>query len=335
MWWAVEFAGHFNVFDTGEDQPDVVFAKTVKTTATCEGVGLHSGQTVALSVLPAPAGTGILFRRIDLLQSAGPDDQASGLERVTIPAHPDAVSATTLGTVLSNRFGVTISTVEHLMAAFAGLGVTNAIVELDGPEVPIMDGSSAPFVEMIREVGLRDLPAPQMGLRLTKPVRVEIGDSVLEARPLADNEPLAMMLDVSVDYDDPAIGRQRLQMDAAHGQFCDDLAEARTFCYLRDVEMMRERGLALGGSMDNAIVVSDGKVLNEGGLRGDLEFVRHKVLDMVGDLYLLGLPLMAKITANRPGHEINTKFALEVLKLNAVEPVELSDMSVDAQQALA
>lgn len=310
-------------------------ARTVKTTAICEGVGLHSGQTVRMSVLPAPAGTGILFRRIDLLESAGPDAQTSGLERITVAATPLAVTSTTLGTVISNRFGVTVSTIEHVMAAFAGTGVSNAIVELNGPEVPIMDGSSAPFVDMIRAVGLRALPAPQSVFRLNRPVKVTIGDSMIAALPLAETETPSLHLDVTVEYDDPAIGRQRLVMETAHGQFCEDISAARTFCYLSDVEMMRSRGLALGGSMDNAIVVSDGEILNDGGLRLEQEFVRHKALDMIGDFYLLGAPLAARITAFRPGHEINTRFARELVETAAGEIISQPDALLPVHRAMA
>lgn len=310
-------------------------ASTVKTTAVCEGVGLHSGRIVTLTVRPAPAGTGILFRRIDLLTSAGPEDQSSGLERITIAADPRNVTQTTLGTVLSNRFGVTISTVEHLMAGFAAKGINNAIVEIDGPEIPILDGSAAPFVDLIASVGVRQLAAPQTVLRLVRPVRVELGDSVIEATPLEEGEALTMQLSSVVEYDDAAIGRQELDLADAYGAFCDELAAARTFCYLSDVEKMRAMGLALGGSMDNAIVVSEGEVLNEGGLRMEREFVRHKALDLVGDFYLLGARLAARVEAFRPGHGINTAFARELLESGALEAVSLDDAPAMAAQARA
>lgn len=310
-------------------------ACTVKSSAVCEGIGLHSGRDVRLTVHPAPAGTGILFRRIDLLDSAGPEAQSSGLERITIAASPLAVTQTTLGTVISNRFGVTVSTVEHLLAAFAAMGITNAIIELNGPEVPIVDGSSAPFVELLQEVGLRELAADQPFLRLTKPVRVEIGDSVIDAQPLAEDDLPVLSIDATVEYDDPAIGRQQFELTSAYDEFIESLSMARTFCYLRDVEAMRAQGLALGGSYDNAIVVSKGEILNEGGLRIEREFVRHKMLDMVGDFYLLGAPLAAKITAFRPGHGINTAFASALLTQNAIKAVKLSGEEAPLQQALA
>ena len=310
-------------------------ARTVKTSVGCTGIGLHSGRDVRLTVLPAPAGTGILFRRIDLLKSAGPQDQASGLERITIAASPLVVTSATLGTVLTNRFGVSVSTVEHLLAAFAGFGITNAIVELDGPEVPIVDGSAAPFIEMIQSVGLRDLSAEQQVYVLDKPVQVKLGESVITAVPLEDVTEAVMRADVTIEFGDEAIGRQRIELDNAYTQFCDELADARTFCYLRDVEAMRAKGLALGGSYDNAIVVSDGEVLNEDGLRMEREFVRHKTLDMIGDFYLLGAPLVANVTAFRPGHDINTRFARAVIEEGAATLTRLSGQASPAQQALA
>ncbi|WP_370336567.1 UDP-3-O-acyl-N-acetylglucosamine deacetylase [Parvularcula marina] len=323
------------MFDASEEQPGTMLARTIKATAICEGIGLHSGQPVRLTVRPAPAGTGILFRRIDLLDSAGPEDQSSGLERITIPASPLAVCQTTLGTVLTNRFGVTISTVEHLLAAFASLGITQAIVEIDGPEVPILDGSAAPFIDLVESVGVRELTATGQVYRLREAVRVQIGDSIIEAEPLAEGEEATLMIDAVVEYDDPAIGRQELALENAYASFREELSAARTFCYLRDVEMMRAKGLALGGSMDNAIVVSEGKVLNEGGLRMEREFVRHKVLDLVGDLYLMGLPLAARITAIRPGHGINTAFARKVIESHAADLVSLDDLPLPAEQARA
>lgn len=323
------------MFDATEDDRLSMKARTVRTTAECAGIGLHSGREVRLTVRPAAAGTGVLFRRIDLLASAGPETQSSGLERITVAADPRNVTATTLGTVLSNRFGVTVSTVEHLLAAFAATGITNAIVELDGPEVPIVDGSAAPFMDMIAEIGLRDLPAEQAVLRLEKPLQVTIGDSYITALPLDEDEAAGLHIDATVEYDDPAIGRQRLELANTYDRFEVELSRARTFCYLRDVEMMRAQGLALGGSYDNAIVVSEGRVLNDGGLRMEREFVRHKMLDMVGDFYLLGAPLAARVTAFRPGHGINTRFAAEVLEQGAARLVHLSGEPMAAQQALA
>lgn len=316
-------------FDEG-----VASAHTLRASVSCEGIGLHSGQPVTLTMTPAPAGTGILFRRRDLLKSAGPETQASGLERITIAATPHAVTATTLGTVISNRHNVSVSTIEHVMSAFAGCGVDNVIVEINGPEVPIMDGSSEPFVAMIEKVGRRDLPAPRTALRLTKKVRIEKGDSYIEAEPLSADDD-STLIDVTVDFADPAIGRQSVLIDGKAGDYRAAIAAARTFCDLRDVEYMRSKGLALGGSLDNAIVVSEGTILNKEGLRFEGEFVRHKALDLIGDLFLLGAPLLARITAYKPGHELNTSFAKAVLDQGAVDRVPLSEESAEARRVLA
>ncbi len=318
------------MFDTLErsletETNQMVAAHTLRASVCLEGIGLHSGQTVKITMAPAPVGTGILFRRQDLLKSAGPAGQAADLERVSIKAVPSAVTATTLGTVIANRHGVSVSTIEHIMSAFAGCGVDHAIVEVEGPELPIMDGSAEPFVKMIDQVGLRALAEPRQALRITRPMRVSRGDSFIQALPLAPHDGRqACDIDVTVIYDDPAIGEQTLSLSSDVGDYRAAIAGARTFCYLQDVEAMRAQGLALGGSLDNAIVVSDGAVLNEGGLRFDTEFVRHKALDLVGDLYLLGRPLVGRLIAHKPGHGLNTEFAQTLLNAEAVEPVPLA-----------
>lgn len=253
---------------------------------------------------------------MDLLTHEGPDQQGADLARVSVQAVPHAVSTTTLGTVIANRHGVTVSTIEHLMFALAATGIEHAIVEVDGPELPIMDGSAEPFMAMLEQSGVRDVSAPETVMRLTKPVRVEKGDAFIEAHPLSTAAEIGE-IDVTVDFDDPTIGRQSIELATSRQMLRSGLAAARTFCRLRDVEMMRAQGLALGGSMDNAIVVSDGEILNEGGLRIDGEFVRHKALDMIGDFYLLGAPLVARVTAYKPGHELNTRFARAVLDTGA------------------
>ncbi len=311
-------------------------ARTLKSSVTVEGIGLHSGRPVRMTLSPAPAGTGILFRRRDLLDNAGPAAQPSGLERITVAASPMNVSATTLGTVISNRHGVTVSTIEHIMSAFAGCGIDHAIVDLDGPEVPIMDGSSAPFVDAIERVGRRALPASRRLLRLTKPLRVEKGDSYIEAVPLADDDDrLGGDFDITVEYADAAIGTQRLRFHAADGNYGSAIAAARTFCDLKDVEAMRAQGLALGGSLDNAIVVSDGEILNEEGLRLDGEFVRHKALDLIGDFYLLGAPLLAKVTAHKPGHALNTLWARTAVEQRVLASTTMSEELDQARRVTA
>ena len=293
---------------TGRDA--LALARTLRTMTTLTGIGLHSGKPVTLTVHPA-AGSGIRFRRIDLLEGQAPEGQEERLAAVTVRAAPDAVTKTQLGTVIANEHGVTVSTVEHLMAAFAGLGIDHALVELDGPEVPIMDGSAAPFLAALERAGLRDLPTPRLALRITAPIRVELGDAWAEIAPLKEGEQ-GCPLDITVDYKDPAIGRQRLVTGGTALEFRQDVAAARTFCDLADVEAMRAQGLAQGGSMENAIVVSEGRVLNEDGLRMATEFVAHKALDLIGDLHLLGRPLLGRVTAFKPGHALNTRLAAAI-----------------------
>ena len=286
-------------------------ARTLRASVTLTGIGLHQGQPVTLKLSPAPAGTGILFRRTDLLVDDG-RSQSERLRAATIHASPAAVTQTTLGTVIANEAGAKIATVEHLMAALAGAGIDHAICELDGPEVPIMDGSSAPFTNAIARIGTRALPDDRRALRIDAPIRAEIGDAWAEITPLEEGEPLGCPLDVTVDYPDRLIGRQHLMLEGSRDAFTAEITAARTFCYLADVEAMRAAGLARGGSLENAIVVADGAVLNEEGLRFDGEFVRHKALDLIGDLHLLGRPLLGRLTAYKPGHALNTKLAAAI-----------------------
>ena len=296
-------------------------ARTVRASVRLRGVGLHSGRPVRLTILPAAAGTGILFRRSDLLGAAPALTQAERLSAVTVRAAPAAVVQTTLGTVIANEAGTRVATVEHLMAALAGAGIDHAICELDGPEVPIMDGSSAPFTDAIEAVGTRALPDDRRALRIDAPVRVEAGDAWAEVAPLDPGEPLGCPMEVTVDYPDRLIGRQHLSLAGSRDAFVTDVARARTFCYLSDVEAMRERGLALGGSLQNAVVVADGAVLNEEGLRFDGEFVRHKALDLIGDLHLLGRPILGRLTAYKPGHALNTALARAIATSQAARLV--------------
>lgn len=295
------------MFDVHDEPMAACRAHTVRAPIRFAGIGLHSGRNVNMTVSPAPAGAGIVFRRLDLLGAPGPVAKAEGLARVSVPATPEAVTATTLGTVIANRHGVSVATIEHLMAALSGCGVDSALVDLDGPELPILDGSSAPFVAAILETGTRALAAARHSYRIVRPVTVEKDGAMLRAEPVLHGRGLD--IDVEVDYADPAIGRHHLQLDDALGRFSADLAAARTFCRLSDVEAMRARGLGLGGSLANAIVVSDGAILNPEGLRVADEFVRHKALDLIGDLYLVGAPLIGRITATRPGHDINVRLA--------------------------
>jgi len=264
---------------------------TVAEIISFDGVGLHSGRFVRVAIHPAPANTGILFRRIDVTES-----------RQTIAARPDSVRQARLCTRIVNDDGVGLETVEHIMAAFAGLGVDNAIVEIDGGEAPILDGSSLPVVEAINRAGVRLLGSRRRVLVVTAPVSVEHGGGWAKLEPCERLE-----IDAEIDFDDSAIGRQRFHYRHGAGAFERDLAAARTFCLMRDVAAMQNAGLALGGSLNNAVVVDDGAVLNDGGLRMEREFVRHKILDCLGDLYLLGMTMRGRMTASRPGHAMCAK----------------------------
>ncbi|WP_375283885.1 UDP-3-O-acyl-N-acetylglucosamine deacetylase [Marinicauda pacifica] len=262
---------------------------TLASAAVCAGIGLHTGARVRMAMRPAKPGTGIVFERSDL-----------DLDNTLIEARYDRVRSTDLGTTLVNDDGASIATVEHLMAALAGLGIDDLHIELDGPEVPAMDGSSAPFVDLALRAGLANHPLPRRAIQVLKPVNVTDG-----GREAAFLPSLQQSIDVEIDFPDPAIGRQRFAFEVTPDAFGTLVAPARTFGFRREYEMLLKAGLARGGSMDNAIVLEDGKVANPGGLRFADEFVRHKALDALGDLYLAGAPILGLYKATRPGHGIN------------------------------
>ena len=268
---------------------------TIAKAVTLSGIGLHSGSTVTLRLLPAAANTGVVFRRMDIepLHSM-------------IAARWDAVCDTRLGTTIKNAQGVSVSTIEHLMAALWGAGLDNVLVELDAPEVPIMDGSSAPFVELLKTAGVAKLAKSKRILRVLKTVEVREGESVASIRPNQEGDE-GMVLSIAVEYSNAVIGRQQAVYDFRESSFNDELSRARTFGFEYEVEAMQNAGLALGGSLENAIVVGEHKVLNAEGLRFDDEFVRHKALDCVGDLFLAGARIDGALTFTRPGHGINNK----------------------------
>jgi UDP-3-O-[3-hydroxymyristoyl] N-acetylglucosamine deacetylase len=264
---------------------------TLKREITLVGMGLHSGRPARLVLRPAASG-GIRFRRVDVTDRDN-----------VVPARYDLVSDTRLCTVLSNAAGVSIATVEHLMAALAGTGVTHVTVDIDGPEVPIMDGSAKRFVQAILRAGLRTLPGPARAIRILKPVRDvqpardANGEVVAELTPAP-----ALSIDFEIDFPDAAIGRQAKRLDMENGAFVHELSDCRTFCRRGDVEAMQANGLALGGSLDNAVVVEGGTVLNPGGFRRADECVRHKMLDALGDLALAGAPILGAYRGVRAGH---------------------------------
>lgn len=264
---------------------------TLKDHAAVSGIGVHTGLPATLTISPADANTGIVFVRID-------KDARSERE---IRADIRAVTATEFQTVLGNASGPLCATAEHVLAALSGLGVDNAIVEIDGPEVPIMDGSAAPFVEAIEQAGLVSLPAPRRYIQVLKPVRVTLDEAFGELRPYADG----FRLEVEIEFDTPLIGRQALALDVKPSTFRSELARARTFGFIRDVSKLWNSGFALGASFENTLVVSDSRVLNPDGLRYPDEFVRHKALDAVGDLALAGAPLLGAYRSVRGGHKLN------------------------------
>ena len=261
----------------------VISQRTLAGAAHCRGIGLHGGHAASMILRPAEPDTGIVFRRVD-----------AGAE---IPALWSNTVEAALCTVLSNREGITIKTVEHLMAALGGCGVDNAIVDLDGPEVPAMDGSSAPFVALIERAGTVAQDRPRQAIKVLKPIRVN-GDGA-SAELLPDH---GFSMSFEIDFDHPLIRRQDMMVNFEPGTFGNELSQARTFGLLDDVERMRAAGLARGGSLDNAIVISGDRVLNDGGLRFDDEFVRHKLLDAFGDLYLAGGPIVGHFRGWRSGH---------------------------------
>ena len=263
---------------------------TLRSRTAVSGIGVHSGLPVTLTLHPADAGTGVVFIRT-----------VNGRRQREIRASARSVTATELATVLGDGFGPGVSTIEHIMAALCGLGVDNAIVELDGPEAPIMDGSAGPFVEAIDEAGIIALPAPRRFTKVLKPIRVAKDNAFGELRPYD----CGFRVDVEIDFDHPLIGRQAIAVEVGPTTFRREIARARTFGFLRDVGKLWSAGYALGASLENTLVVSDDRVLNAGGLRFADEFVRHKALDAIGDLALAGAPILGAYRSVRGGHKLN------------------------------
>jgi UDP-3-O-[3-hydroxymyristoyl] N-acetylglucosamine deacetylase len=269
--------------------------RTCKQRATLAGIGLHTGARVQVTLCPGPANSGILFERTDLDR------------RVEIPALADFVVDTTLNTSLG-RDGQRVGTVEHLMAALAGCGIDNARIEVHGPEIPIVDGSSAPFVELIREAGIRQQNATRRYLHVRRPIVVRDGDKLARLSPAR-----SFSIQYTVDFRHPLITDQRFGLEVGERAFQKEIARARTFGFVRDVERLRALGLAKGGSLENAIVIDDYNVLNPEGLRFPDEFVRHKILDAIGDLALLGMPVIGHFEAVKSGHALNREVARRAL----------------------
>lgn len=261
---------------------------TINTSVTFEGKGLHLGEAACAVVHPAAADHGIVFRRTDL-----PAPTAD------VPALWDRVIVSPLNTRIENAAGVSVSTIEHIMAALAGCGIHNALIEVQGPEVPILDGSAAPFVKGLLQVGVKHLAGPLRVIEVVKSVAVSVGDASARLDP-ADT----LHIDFEIEFTDRAIGHQEKTLNMSNGAFVRELCDSRTFCRSSDVEAMHAQGLALGGTLENAVVVDGAEVLSPGGLRHSDEAVRHKMLDALGDLYTAGAPILGRYTGQRAGHAV-------------------------------
>ena len=271
--------------------------RSIKSLVRATGVGLHSGQKVEITLRPAPADTGIFFRRIDLP------------EPVSFRVEPHLVSDTRLCSALESH-GARVATVEHLMSALAGLGIDNVFIDMDAAEVPILDGSAAPFVFLLQSAGIEELDMPRRFIRLKHKVRVEDGDKWAEITPYD-----GFRLTFKIDFEHPVLQRsgKEISIDFAETSYVKEISRARTFGFMQEVEYLRANGLALGGNLDNAIVMDEFRVLNSDGLRYADEFVKHKVLDAVGDFYLAGHPLLGAISAYKSGHGLNNKLLRAIM----------------------
>ncbi|MBB6094903.1 UDP-3-O-[3-hydroxymyristoyl] N-acetylglucosamine deacetylase [Povalibacter uvarum] len=271
--------------------------RTLKNSIRATGVGLHSGKKVLMVVKPAPVDTGVVFRRTDLEPI------------VDVPAYAENVGETTLGTTLI-RGHSRVSTIEHLMSAFAGLGIDNAYIELSAEEVPIMDGSAGPFVFLLQSAGLEEQDAPKRFARILQPIQVEEGDKWARFTPYN-----GFKVNFEIEFNHPIFKKrdQTATMDFSSTSFLREISRARTFGFMRDLEYMRSRNLALGGTMENAIVLDDTRILNEEGLRYEDEFVKHKILDAIGDLYLLGRSILGEFSGFKSGHALNNRLLRKLI----------------------
>ncbi len=275
----------------------MIYQRTLKNTIKAVGVGLHTGERIRLTLKPAEADYGIYFKRVDLGDTVG------------IKAHAENVGDTTLSTTLGTGKNC-VSTVEHLLSAIAGLGVDNAVIEIDGPEVPIMDGSASPFVFLIQSAGVINQAAPKRFIRITKPIQVELDDKLASFEPHD-----GFQVDFTIDFNHPVFEKHNLNavIDFSSTSFVRDISRARTFGFAHEMDYLLSQGLAKGGSLKNAIVIDDESVMNDEGLRVQDEFVKHKVLDAIGDLYLLGHSLIGKFIANKSGHALNNKLLRKLI----------------------
>jgi UDP-3-O-[3-hydroxymyristoyl] N-acetylglucosamine deacetylase len=307
----VSHFAYWEVIDNNiKESRHVIKQRTLKNVIRATGVGLHTGEKVYLTLRPAAPDTGIIFRRVDLD------------EPVEIPATPENVGDTTLSTTLM-KDGIRISTVEHLLSAMAGLGIDNAYIDLNAAEVPIMDGSAGPFVFLIQSAGIEEQNAAKKFIRIKKPVKVEDGDKWVQFKPFD-----GFKVDFTIDFDHPAFKNdsQKAEVDFSTTSFVKEISRARTFGFMNQIETLRANNLALGGSLDNAVVMDDYRVLNEDGLRYIDEFVKHKILDSIGDLYLLGHSLIGAFSGYKSGHALNNQLLRTVLaQEDAWEEVTFED----------
>jgi len=289
-------------------------SRTLKASIGCTGIGLHSGAKVTMVLHPAEPGTGIRFRRVDINGGGA-----------IIPAIWSAVHDTRMNSCLRNEDGVVVGTVEHLMSALAGMRIDNCLIDINGPEVPVMDGSAAPFLFLIECAGVVEQSAPRQAIKVLKQVTVQDGDRIASLTPFD-----GFSLRFEIDFAHPAVDStgQCVEFDMGEDNYTRDIARARTFGFTKDVEMLRSHGLALGGGMDNAIVMDDYKVLNSDGLRYDDEFAKHKILDAIGDLYLIGRPLLAAYSAFRSGHGMNN----QLLRALLAQPDAWEMVSFDSER---
>ncbi len=274
----------------------VALQTTLKHQVSCTGVGLHCGAEIHMCLRPGAASTGVVFKRIDIPRGSQ-----------VIRAQHDAVSDTRLGTTITNSALVEVATIEHLMAALAGCGVDNVLIELDGPEVPIMDGSAAPFVFLVECAGIQELEAPRKAIRILSEISVGGGGQSAVLSP-GDG----FSANVEIDFDNPLISCQRYAFQLSTASFKSELCRARTFGFLEDVENLKKSGRALGGSLGNAVIVNGDTIINQEGLRYPDEFVRHKLLDLIGDLNLVGAPIIGRFSAVRPSHALNFRLITEM-----------------------
>ncbi|WP_059285671.1 UDP-3-O-acyl-N-acetylglucosamine deacetylase [Aquitalea magnusonii] len=288
-----------------------MFQRTLKQAISATGVGLHSGERVKLTLLPAAPDTGIVFRRTDLPESED------------VKAEPALVNDTRLSSTLVTATGVRVGTIEHLMSAFAGFGIDNLIVEVTAAEMPIMDGSAAPFIYLLQSAGVVEQTVPKRFIRVKQVVEIIEEDKWVKLEPMD-----GFKITLSIEFNHPAfnLAPQKVTVDFASSSYLDEISRARTFGFMHEVEYMRQHGLGLGGSLDNAIVIDDEYVLNPEGLRFPDEFVRHKILDAIGDLYIIGHPLIAAFSGHKSGHALNNKLLRKLLDTpDAWEYVSFTD----------